>query len=49
MKGGEEILVDERAALPRFREDLVAGRLWQLIVYLQSRTSRKDLTGKEGL
>jgi mono/diheme cytochrome c family protein len=33
---GEEIRRDEKAALPRFQEDLVAGRLWQMLSYLQS-------------
>jgi mono/diheme cytochrome c family protein len=33
---GEEIRRDEKAALPRFQEDLIAGRLWQLLSYLQS-------------
>jgi mono/diheme cytochrome c family protein len=33
---GEEIRVDTRDAVPRLQEDLVAGRLWQMIIYLQS-------------
>jgi mono/diheme cytochrome c family protein len=33
---GEEIRVDAREAVPRLQEDLVAGRLWQMISYLQS-------------
>jgi mono/diheme cytochrome c family protein len=33
---GNEIKIDESAALPRFHEDLVAGRIWQMLSYLQS-------------
>ena len=33
---GDEIRIDETKALPQFQEDLVAGRLWQMLSYLQS-------------
>jgi mono/diheme cytochrome c family protein len=33
---GDEIRIDEKEALPQFQEDLVAGRIWQMISYLQS-------------
>jgi len=33
---GEEIHIDEKEALPKVQEDLVAGRIWQMISYLQS-------------
>ena len=33
---GDEIRMDETKALPQFQEDLVAGRIWQLISYLES-------------
>lgn len=33
---GEEIRIDEKEALPKVQEDLVAGRIWQMISYLQS-------------
>jgi mono/diheme cytochrome c family protein len=33
---GDEIRIDEKEALPQFQEDLVAGRLWQMLSYLQS-------------
>ncbi len=33
---GEEIRIDEKEALPKIQEDLVAGRIWQMISYLQS-------------
>jgi mono/diheme cytochrome c family protein len=33
---GDEIRVAEKDALPQFHEDLVAGRMWQLLSYLQS-------------
>lgn len=33
---GDELRIDEKAALPRFQEDLIAGRIWQMIVYLES-------------
>lgn len=33
---GEELRREENAALPRLQEDLVAGRIWQLLWYVQS-------------
>lgn len=33
---GDEIRMDEKKALPQFQEDLVAGRIWQMISYLES-------------
>jgi mono/diheme cytochrome c family protein len=33
---GDELRVAEKDAAPQFREDLVVGRLWQLLSYLQS-------------
>jgi mono/diheme cytochrome c family protein len=33
---GDEIRIDEKKALPQFQEDLVAGRIWQMISYLES-------------
>jgi len=33
---GKEIRIDAREVVLRFQEDLVAGRLWQMISYLQS-------------
>jgi mono/diheme cytochrome c family protein len=33
---GDEIRMDEKKALPQFQEDLVAGRIWQMIAYLES-------------
>lgn len=33
---GNEIRIDEREALPQFQEDLIAGRIWQMISYLES-------------
>jgi len=33
---GDEIRIDEKDALPKFQEDLVAGRIWQMLSYLQS-------------
>jgi mono/diheme cytochrome c family protein len=33
---GDEIRIDEKEALPRFQEDLVAGRIWQMLSYLQA-------------
>jgi len=33
---GDEIRTDEKDALPKFQEDLVAGRIWQMLSYLQS-------------
>jgi mono/diheme cytochrome c family protein len=33
---GDEIRTDETKALPQFQEDLVAGRIWQMLSYLES-------------
>jgi mono/diheme cytochrome c family protein len=33
---GDEIRTDEHQALPQFQDDLVAGRIWQMLVYLAS-------------
>ena len=33
---GNEMRIAEQELLPKFQEDLVAGRIWQLIVYLDS-------------
>jgi hypothetical protein len=41
---GDEIHIDEKEALLQFREDLVAGRIWQMLSYLQSVQEKE--TGK---
>lgn len=33
---GEELRIDEPKAQPQFVEDLIAGRIWQIILYLRS-------------
>jgi len=33
---GDEIRIDEKEARPQFQEDLIAGRIWQMLSYLQS-------------
>lgn len=33
---GNEMRIAEQELLPKFQKDLIAGRIWQLIVYLES-------------
>lgn len=33
---GNEMRVAEQGLLPQFQEDLIAGRIWQLILYVES-------------
>jgi hypothetical protein len=33
---GNEMRIAEQELLPQFQEDLIAGRIWQLILYVES-------------